>query len=428
MTKLIIFRRANRWTSEESSDEQNDRKISNSSRKFGTNKKFSKKCQQPVAEPAEKWSFTEDWDEEILRDGKPGTSGSINGPIDGVLQVKLSLSNRKHFDSKDELSSDSANCSSDSIPSGLNTMPCIVDSSNDEAGNNHPLRTHATLNKANGRNEDDVTANIQTFDARQPVIGRNVAVSGLSETESKRELLNCQKPVRSDHDEKVSSEDDLVRKNIDHEVAEAKKNEGQVKNINLLVCEKDLMSKETSNERNCISGNDHHQINSETEGENKSERKQQKSDVIKSCDGTNTWDPALSWAESCDEKDIRQGYQTEDKESLTKKMKSIKITQSLTREIDKHDIECDTHALFELAKNVLSKAVGQTIFNCDVATDEDSKSHPYRSLQLAAFEIALFSLHLQIKYLQNGYHVHIHRMFRGLQTRPLTLVIQHYNY
>lgn len=337
--------------------------------------------------------------------------GSINASVDGVLQVKLSITNQKYFDRKDELSSDSANCSSDSIPSGLNRISFVMDSSNDEEGNNQVLLNHATLDGAVRKKEDDVTANNETFGVRQPEVYRNVVVSGLSETDRNRKSLSHQKRVQSEQEEKLSSEDDLVWKNIDHELAEAKANENEVKNRNMIGCKKHLMAKMTSSEKSSQSDNDNHQINPKIEGENKSERKQEKCDISKSCDGTNTWDPALSWAESCDEKDIQQGYEMEGKELLTKRMKSIKITQCSTREIDNHSIECDAHALFELAKNVLSKAVGQTIFNYDVAADEDSQSRPYRSLQLAAFEIALFSLNLQNqispKWLSRTYSSHV---------------------
>ena len=123
-----------------------------------------------------------------------------------------------------------------------------------------------------------------------------------------------------------------------------------------------------------------------------------------SIDGRNTWDPAISWAESSKqesiicERDRCSGYNL----SASTDLFPIEVR----RTIEKIRLECDSYALFELAKEVLSKSL-------DDRDEQDSNivPRPHKQLQLAAFEISIFSLRLHNlispKWLSRTYSSHV---------------------
>lgn len=126
-----------------------------------------------------------------------------------------------------------------------------------------------------------------------------------------------------------------------------------------------------------------------------------------SIDGRNTWDPAISWAESCESKSTdTSGANNESYKGYDVSSKGELFHIELRRHVDKIRLECDSYALFELAKNVLSKSsddIGQAGLS--------SIMRPKKQLQLAAFEIAIFSLRLHNfispKWLSRTYSSHV---------------------
>ena len=125
-----------------------------------------------------------------------------------------------------------------------------------------------------------------------------------------------------------------------------------------------------------------------------------------SIDGRNTWDPAISWAERCEAKNASIMYRNDDFEELYEEANSALFPIEIRRNVDRIRLECESHALFELAKEVLSKSLD--------SMDEKNPNivpRPHKQLQLAAFEIAIFSLRLHNfispKWLSRTYSSHV---------------------
>ena len=142
------------------------------------------------------------------------------------------------------------------------------------------------------------------------------------------------------------------------------------------------------------------------DGTDNHNRENESFSISGSIDGRNTWDPAISWAESCESKresvicqrDRCRGYNL----SVNNDLFPIEVR----RTIEKIRLECDSYALFELAKEVLSKSL-------DDRDEQDASivPRPHKQLQLAAFEISIFSLRLHNlispKWLSRTYSSHV---------------------
>lgn len=123
-----------------------------------------------------------------------------------------------------------------------------------------------------------------------------------------------------------------------------------------------------------------------------------------SIDGRNTWDPAISWAENCESKLAPLGYRSDECNDFDDGTDRELFTIEFRRHVDKIRLECDSFALFELAKDILLKSH-------DNAEQSNTASRPRRQLHLAAFEIAVFSLRLHNlispKWLSRTYSSHV---------------------
>jgi len=126
-----------------------------------------------------------------------------------------------------------------------------------------------------------------------------------------------------------------------------------------------------------------------------------------SIDGRNNWDPAISWAENCDSKCTSDLYKHGIYKGYEVSASNDYFPVEIRRGIEKTRLECDSHALFELAKEVLSKSLDQI-------DDHDSPiflTRPHKQLQLTAFEIGIFSLRLHNfispKWLSRTYSSHV---------------------
>ena len=125
-----------------------------------------------------------------------------------------------------------------------------------------------------------------------------------------------------------------------------------------------------------------------------------------SIDGRNTWDPAISWAETCDSKRTSLRCQSDYDNGFDISTSNGLFPINIKRNIEKVRLECDSYALFELAKEVLSRSL-------DERYEQDSTAtvRPHKQLQLAAFEISVFSLRLHNfispKWLSRTYSSHV---------------------
>ena len=126
-----------------------------------------------------------------------------------------------------------------------------------------------------------------------------------------------------------------------------------------------------------------------------------------SIDGRNNWDPAISWAENCDSKCTSDMYPRDNYRRYEVSASSDYFPVEIRRGIEKTRLECDSHALFELAKEILSKSLDQI----DGHDSHIFLTRPHKQLQLTAFEIGIFSLRLHNfispKWLSRTYSSHV---------------------
>eukprot|EP00795_Rhopilema_esculentum_P017096 gene17096-8613_t len=123
-------------------------------------------------------------------------------------------------------------------------------------------------------------------------------------------------------------------------------------------------------------------------------------------DGKNTWDPALSWAERCESQEdfflpsLDLGEGSTENSTHSKGNKVI---------YDFH-LECDSFALFELAKELHTKAVDRNDTG-SLGANAGFVPGQCKSLQIISFKLAIFSLQLQNrtspKWLSRTYSPHV---------------------